>query len=276
MKILLVGHGKMGGILARRWQEQKLCRELGIVDPLAAVLLSESSHVWNPGNIDPDFRPDAIVFAVKPHILGDIVNDYKKYADQGSLTLSIAAGKSTSFYERHFGSNASIVRAMPNTPASIGQGISVAYANKNVSEKHRGFAEKLLGAIGEVVWIDDETLLNPVTALSGSGPAYVFLLVETLTAAGIKIGLEPALAEKLARQTVIGSAALIKTDPKTPVSKLRTDVTSPSGTTQAALDVLMASPGIQSLFDKALTSATRRAEELSGELGTEKKKKGLF
>lgn len=264
MKVLLVGCGKMGGILARRWQAQKLYSDIVIVDPMAAIHLPAAPHVWHMGDIDPAFTPDAVIFAVKPHLLSDIAEHYKSYADKGALILSIAAGKPVPFFEEKLGAKSSIVRAMPNTPASIGQGITVAFANKNVTATQKDNADKLLGSIGEVVWIEDESLLNPATALSGSGPAYLFLLIETLTNAGVKIGLAPDMAEKLARQTVIGSAALVQSDPATPASRLRTDVTSPSGTTQAALDVLMAKGGIQELFDRALQAATKRAVELSG------------
>jgi len=152
---------------------------------------------------------------------------------------------------------------MPNTPASIGEGITVAYANANVSPTQKMQAEALLESVGDALWVENEALLNPVTALSGSGPAYVFLLIEALAKAGQSIGLEPAMAEKLARQTVIGSAALAKASPEVSAAQLRENVTSPGGTTAAALAVLMAEPGLQKLMTQALDAATKRAEELS-------------
>ena len=178
------------------------------------------------------------------------------------MFVSVAAGKPLAFFEKHLGAGAKIIRSMPNTPAAVGKAITVAVANKNVSGADRDQAAKLLSAIGDVVWVEKESLLNPVTALSGSGPAYVFLLIETLTKAGIHIGLEAGMAEKLARQTVIGSAALAEVD-TSPAAQLRQNVTSPGGTTEAALKTLMAHPGIQELFNNALKAAAKRAEELS-------------
>lgn len=257
MNVLLVGCGRMGSALAQRWQELSVCKKLVIVDPAAG-------HLASFKDIPAGFKPQVIVFAVKPQILGDIINDYRGFAESGALIVSIIAGKPISFFETHFGAKAKVIRSMPNLPASIGKGITVACANKNVSAAEQECAASLLGAVGEVLWVAQENLLNPVTALSGSGPAYIFLLIETLTSAGIHIGLDPLLAEKLARQTVTGSAALAEAAPGIPAATLRESVTSPGGTTQAALGILMANPGIQELFDRALKAATYRAEELSG------------
>ena len=240
----------MGGALAQRWQTE---HALIIVDPI-------SSQIKSFKEIPAGFKPQVIVFAVKPQALAETVQDYKAYA--GALFISIAAGKPISFFESQLGTTAKIIRSMPNTPAAIGKGITVACANKNVSAAEKEQAAKLLRAVGEVLWAEKESLLNPVTALSGSGPAYIFLLIETLTKAGLHIGLEENMAEKLARQTVIGSAALAAADPAS-AADLRKNVTSPNGTTEAALKVLMAEPGIQELFNRALNAATVRAEELS-------------
>lgn len=253
MNILLVGNGKMGSALSAGWKARGLCDDLVIVDPQSSIV--KSFH-----EIEKSFKPQVIVFAVKPQTLGGMIEDYKTYT--GALIISIAAGKPLSFFEQHLGAAAKVVRSMPNTPAAIGKGITVACANKNVSDTEKKMATGLLSAGGDVLWVEKEALLNPVTALSGSGPAYVFLLIETLTKAGVSIGLDPAMAEKLARKTVIGSAALAEADPA-PAAELRQNVTSPGGTTAAALKVLMDEPAIQSLFDKALAAATKRAEELS-------------
>jgi pyrroline-5-carboxylate reductase len=255
LNVLLVGAGKMGGALAQRWNEIHLCRQLVIVEP--------TSPIKSFKDVPAVFEPQVIVFAVKPQTLADTVRDYQGYIDRGALVVSIAAGKPVSFFEKYLGAEAKIIRSMPNLPASIGKGITVAYANRNVSAAEKEWASALLGAVGEVLWVDKESLLNPVTALSGSGPAYVFLLIETMAKAGVHIGLDPVMAEKLARQTVIGSAALAEASPGIPATTLRENVTSPGGTTQAALEVLMAAPGIQALFDRALAAATKRAEELS-------------
>jgi pyrroline-5-carboxylate reductase len=243
----------MGGALLARWNAQNICDELVIVDPASTTIKFFS-------DIPKGFKPQVIVFAVKPQVLADMADDYRAYKD--ALFLSVAAGKPIAFFEQHLGPEAKIVRSMPNTPAAVGKAVTVACANKNVSDTEKTQATKLLGAIGKVVWVEKESLLNPVTALSGSGPAYVFLLIETLTKAGIRIGLEPDMAEKLARQTIIGSAALAEADPS-PAAQLRQNVTSPGGTTEAALKVLMAEPGLQDLFDRALEAAAKRAEELS-------------
>ena len=254
MNVLLVGCGKMGGALAHRWQAKKICDDLLIVDPV-------SSQTKSFKDIPASFKPNVIVFAVKPQALAEFLQEYKVYA--GALFLSVAAGKPMGFFEKHLGTTAKIVRSMPNTPAAVGKAITVACANKNVNGAEKDQATKLLRAIGDVVWVEKESLLNPVTALSGSGPAYVFLLIETLAKAGVHLGLEPEMAEKLARQTVIGSAALAEADAATSAAQLRQNVTSPGGTTEAALKTLMAHPGIQDIFDRALKAASKRAEELS-------------
>ena len=260
--VLLVGCGKMGGALLRRWQELNLYKEICVVEPAPINVLS-ARQVPDFAHIPATFKPGVIVFAVKPQVLPDVAKLYKGFASKGTLVLSIAAGKPIGFFEKALGKTARVVRAMPNTPAAIGEGITVACANRNVSKPQKAQAGLLLGSVGEVLWVDSEKLLNPVTALSGSGPAYVFLLIEALTEAGKKIGLDAKMAEKLARQTVIGSAALAKEEASVSPAKLRENVTSPGGTTAAALEVLMAANGIQPLFDKALLAATKRAEELS-------------
>lgn len=204
------------------------------------------------------FTPHAIIFAVKPQVLDDVVADYKNF---DALFISIAAGKKISFFEERLGVDAKIVRAMPNTPAAVGKGITVAVANKNAHAPEQTLATTLLKAVGEVLWTKDEAQMNAVTALSGSGPAYVFLLVEALASAGVKRGLDADMAMKLARQTVIGSGALMEAVPALDAATLRQNVTSKGGTTEAALNVL--TPEIHALFDRALEAATTRAEELS-------------
>lgn len=262
MRVLLAGCGKMGGALLNRWHAQNICTQIYVVDPhaqgdIGAPVLADVSA------LPADFSPDVIVMAVKPQILESMIAAYTPFTDNGALLLSIAAGKPLAFFEKHVGTNAALVRAMPNTPAAIGQGITVAVANKNASSAQKDAASALLSCIGEILWTDDESKLNAVTALSGSGPAYVFLLMEAMAQAGIRLGLAPVMAEKLARQTVIGSAALAEQSSEISPAQLRTNVTSPNGTTAAALGVLMAQNGMQDLFDRALEAAAARAEELS-------------
>jgi pyrroline-5-carboxylate reductase len=255
MNILLVGCGKMGSAMLSRWKDLNLYDQICVIEPSTIGSLA----VQGVKDVPENFKPGVVVFAVKPQTLPDIIEGYRGFS---ALFLSIAAGMPISFFEKHLGADAKIVRSMPNTPAAIGKGVTVACANMNVSKKEKENAAALLSAVGEVLWVNDENLLNPVTALSGSGPAYVFLLMEILEKAGTHIGLDPAMAKKLARQTVIGSAALAEASPEISPEQLRKNVTSPGGTTQAALDVLLPS-AVQDIFNAALKAATKRAEELA-------------
>jgi pyrroline-5-carboxylate reductase len=176
--------------------------------------------------------------------------------------LSIAAGKTLHYFAHHLGADAKVVRSMPNTPAAVRQGISVATAAPGVSEAEKKRCHEVLEAVGQVLWVEDEALMDPVTALSGSGPAYVFLLVEAMAAAGAKLGLSAEMAMQLARATVAGSGELLRQSAE-PAAQLRVNVTSPGGTTAAALKVLMADDGIQQVFDKALAAAALRSQELA-------------
>jgi pyrroline-5-carboxylate reductase len=181
---------------------------------------------------------------------------------KSTLLLSIMAGRTTSFIEKSFAPAPAVVRAMPNLPASISQGISVAVANQQVSKGQRAAAHALVAATGAVEWVEDEKLLDAVTAVSGSGPAYVFLLAEALTQAAVAAGLPAALAAKLARETVAGSGELLRRS-KIDAATLRQNVTSPGGTTAAALEVLMGPGGIETLMATAVAKATRRSRELA-------------
>jgi pyrroline-5-carboxylate reductase len=205
--------------------------------------------------------PDAVVFAVKPQIISDIVPAYRRFVRPQTVFMSIAAGTTIGNLVQHLG-DAAIVRVMPNTPAAIGRAISVACANDHVTAAQRELCGALLAAIGESTWIDDEGLLDAVTAVSGSGPAYVFLLIETLAEAGVKAGLPSELALHLARATVAGAGELARVSHESP-ARLRENVTSPGGTTRAALDVLMAETGLAALMDRAVAAATARSRELA-------------
>jgi pyrroline-5-carboxylate reductase len=202
------------------------------------------------------------VIAVKPQVAPDVMRSLTFHVGVDTVVLSIMAGIKLGFLEREFLLNA-IVRAMPNTPASIGRGITVAVPNKRVAPPQRQLVDALLSATGAVEWIDNESLMDAVTAVSGSGPAYVFLLAEALARAGAAAGLPPELAMKLARETVAGAGELLSRSPLDP-SVLRHNVTSPGGTTAAALDVLMASDGLDPLMRRAVAAATRRSRELAG------------
>ncbi|HLA19866.1 MAG TPA: pyrroline-5-carboxylate reductase, partial [Pseudolabrys sp.] len=193
----------------------------------------------------------AAVPALKPHV------------GKTTLVLSIMAGRTIGFLEKSLPGGTAIVRAMPNTPAAIGRGISVAVANANVSARQRKLATDLLAAIGKVEWVADEALIDAVTALSGSGPAYVFLLAEAMTKAGIAAGLPMGLAARLAHETVAGSGELLHRS-ELDAATLRQNVTSPGGTTAAALEVLMGPGGFDEILTKAIAAATRRSRELAG------------
>jgi len=260
--ILLVGCGKMGGALLAGWKKRRLAQSLAVVEPAPIQVPQGVKHYTSPDRLPKSFAPSAIVLAVKPQALADVLPSYRRFATGGGVFLSIAAGKTLRFFARELGAATPVVRAMPNTPAAIGRGIAVACANALVSAQQRTLCDKLLGAVGEVAWIEDEALLDPVTALSGSGPAYVFLVIEYLAAAGVAAGLPDALAMTLARATVAGAGELARLAPED-ASQLRRNVTSPGGTTEAALKVLMAEDGLAPLLRRAIAAATERSRQLA-------------
>jgi pyrroline-5-carboxylate reductase len=202
-----------------------------------------------------------ILLAVKPQIMDDVLPGLAKLAGPQTLIISIAAGRPIASFEKHLPGGA-IVRAMPNTPASIGRGITAAVANRNVTPVQRALADDMLSAVGKVVWVEDEQLLDAITAVSGSGPAYVFLLTECLAEAGRAAGLDARLADELARATVSGSAALLEASDLS-AAELRRNVTSPGGTTAAALEILGGEEGMQKLMTAAVAAATKRGRELA-------------
>lgn len=265
--VLLVGCGKMGGALLDGWRASDIAETYFVVEPSAdatAHLKSAANVtvVQDIGALPADLNANAIVMAVKPQSMADAAPAYAKLA-KGAVTLSIAAGTPIAFFESCLGADAAIVRAMPNTPAAIGRGMSVLCANAVTSADQKSFSEQLMAAAGVVDWIEDEGLMDAVTALSGSGPAYVFHLIETMAAAGAALGLSPELAAKCALQTVMGSGALAAEAADEP-AVLRKNVTSAGGTTAAALDVLMAdSDGLGQLMRRAMTAARDRGRELA-------------
>jgi pyrroline-5-carboxylate reductase len=205
----------------------------------------------------------AVVIAVKPQSAPEAVPPLAAFIGKDTLALSIMAGRTIRYLAASLPAGTAIVRAMPNTPAAIGRGITVAVATANVSARQRRQASDLLAAIGKVEWTGDEALMDAVTALSGSGPAYVFLLAEAMANAGIAAGLPPALSTRLARETVAGSGELLHRS-QVDAATLRENVTSPGGTTAAALDVLMGPGGLEELMTKAIAAATRRSRDLAG------------
>ena len=259
--VMLVGAGKMGLALARGWLDAGLPpNHLVLVDPApgpAALQLAEDYGLTL--NADASgLLPNVLVLAIKPQIVDPVMESLQPSVGPHTLAISIVAGIDIARLSRGLDMER-VVRTMPNTPAQIGKGITGAVAGGAVGAEDRETAEALLRAAGPVIWFDDETQLDAVTAISGSGPAYVFHLVEALAAAGRTLGLPDAIAEQLARQTVIGSAALLEADPATP-AVLRQNVTSPNGTTAAALAVLM--EGLTPLITRTAEAARKRSQEL--------------
>ena len=259
----------MGGALLAGWRERGVAASrIRVVEPASALGEDVSRRhgiavAAAPDELPADFAPGVVVFAVKPQGLDEIAPDYRRFAEKGAVALSIVAGKTIATFARHLGEGAAIVRTMPNTPAAVRRGITVACPNARVTAAQREACQGLLEAVGEVAWIGDEALLDPVTAVSGSGPAYVFLLIECLAEAGVGAGLPRDLAGRLARQTVIGSGELARQSDE-PAGRLRENVTSPGGTTAAALEVLMGEDGLAELMKRAVAAATRRSRELAG------------
>lgn len=263
-RILLQGAGRMGFALLSGWLSGgAIAPRPAVIEPNPSVEVTALARAGAIAlNVPPDQPPDIAVIAVKPQVFADAVPALAGLLAPSTAVLSIAAGKSLAELARLLGGARPLVRVMPNTPAAIGAGISVACAGGRVSSELRAACTRLLEAGGAVAWIDDEALMDAVTAVSGSGPAYVFYFVECLAAAGRAAGLDTALALRLARETVTGAGALLKARGDDP-GQLRTEVTSPGGTTQAALEVLMGKDGLARLLDEAVEAARKRSVELS-------------
>jgi len=264
--LVLVGAGKMGTALLKGWLDGGLDRKaVVVVDPAppadSAAFLAAAGVREKP--VPPEgVKAKVIVVAVKPQIIGNVLPGLRGLVGRGTVTLSIAAGTTLANLAAGIGDGA-IVRSIPNTPAQVGRGITAAIANDRVSKAGRGLVTRLLEAVGEVVWVDKEGLIDSVTAVSGSGPAYVFWMVECLAEAAVAAGLDADSAAKLARATVTGAGELLyRSD--LPAGELRRNVTSPKGTTEAALKVLMARNGLAPLMKKAVAAAKKRSRELSG------------
>ncbi len=262
--LVLIGAGKMGAALLGGWLAAGISpRDIAVVEPHPSdairSLAAESGFALNGA---PRPAP-TVVLAIKPQMLDEAAPGVALWLEPDSLLISILAGKTVANLSRRLPAK-KIVRAMPNTPAAIGRGITGAFANPDVTPAQRDMAQKLLSGVGAVEWVGSEQAIDAVTAISGSGPAYVFLLVEALAKGGEALGLPADLALRLARATVEGSGELLHRAPETSAETLRKNVTSPGGTTQAALDVLMARDGLAALLTRATAAAARRAGELAG------------
>lgn len=263
--LLLIGGGKMGLALLEGWLARGLAAEdIAVVEPNSAAEVYKLPGVRAVPDADalPALTPAVVVLAVKPQVMDGVLPAYGRFVDPATVFLSIAAGKTIAGLTGALGGAVSLVRAMPNTPAAVGMGITVLCANENVSPVQREVCGQLLTAVGEIAWIDDEEQMDAVTAVSGSGPAYVFLLVEALAEAGREAGLPEGLAMRLARATVAGSGALLH-EAKEEAAQLRKNVTSPGGTTAAALEVLMGEEGLKALLRRAVAAAAARSRALA-------------
>jgi pyrroline-5-carboxylate reductase len=264
-RLLLVGAGKMGSALLEGWLRLGLAaNKVAVLEPQASPQITALSE--RGLRLNPDLRTldaiDVIVLAVKPQVAAEAMAPLATIMRASTLAVSIMAGRTLQFLANALNGRCALVRAMPNTPAAIGRGMTVAVA-LDASAAQRRLAQRLLEAAGAVEWIEDEKLMDAVTAVSGSGPAYVFLLAEALAQAGAAAGLPQALAQKLARETVAGSGELLHRS-ALEAGTLRENVTSPGGTTAAALEVLMGKDGLAPLLQKAVAAATARSRQLAG------------
>lgn len=263
--LLLVGAGKMGSALLDGWLKLGLNpKKIAVLEPQPSrdiAALKRRGLRLNPGS-KAGKPATVIVIAIKPQSAPEVLPGLVSWLGPKTAVVSIMAGRTLRFLERVL-PKAAIVRAMPNTPASIGRGITVACPNARVTAAQRALAHNLLSATGAVEWVNDENLMDAVTAVSGSGPAYVFLLAEALAQAGKSAGLPVPLAEKLARATVAGAGELLHRS-DLDAAALRNNVTSPGGTTAAALEILMGDGGLEGLMTKAVLAATRRGRDLAG------------
>ena len=264
--VVLVGAGKMGGALLEGWLARGLpAGQVYVQDPAppeeCAAIISSNAIVLNkPLNDIPD--PVLVLLAVKPQVMDQVLDSVKGLVRPGTAFLSIAAGRTVESLAQRLGADTAVIRTIPNTPAAIGRGITVAFAGDNVSDAQRKLATDLLTAVGDVVWVDDEGLIDAATAVSGSGPAYVFYLVECLAQAGVAAGLDKDAAARLARVTIEGAGELLHQSALAPET-LRKNVTSPGGTTQAALEVLSRDGGLPDIMRDAVLAALKRARELA-------------
>ena len=264
--LALVGAGKMGGAMLSGWLALGLDgARVTVIDPHPSdeirALCANSGATLNPPVVTP---AQVLVLAIKPQMLDAAAPGLAALIGAHTLVVSIMAGKTVADIAARLPGGGAIVRTMPNTPAAVGRGVTGACASTVVSPAQRATADALLSAVGSVVWVEDEALIDAVTAVSGSGPAYVFLLAECMAQAGEKLGLPRDVAEKLARATVEGAGELMYRDAATTPAQLRINVTSPGGTTAAALGVLMGDEGLAALMERAIAAAHSRAQELSG------------
>jgi pyrroline-5-carboxylate reductase len=266
-RLVLVGAGKMGSAMAKGWLDAGLpASSLTILDPNPspeiAALAANRAIALNPRV--PTESPEILVLAIKPQSVDQVAPQIGQFAAKHTLLLSIIAGKTIANLTGRLPRAGAVVRAMPNTPAAIGRGVTGAFANAAVTPEQKRWCERLLGAVGTFLWLAEEDAIDAVTAISGSGPAYVFALTEALAAAGERLGLPAELSMSLARGTVEGAAELMRRESAISPATLRQNVTSPGGTTAAALAVLQSPDGLNDLMARATAAARARAAEMAG------------
>ena len=264
--VVLVGAGQMGGALLRGWLSHGLApSRVTIIDPRppANIQAVIDAHGIALDPVSPAVA-DVLIVAVKPQIADEVMPLVRHVVGPQTVVVSVMAGKTIARLEQVFGATTAVVRTIPNTPAAVGRGITGAAANAHVNAAQRSDVERLLAAVGRVEWLAREDWIDIVTAVSGSGPAYVFFLAETLARAGAAAGLPSDLAARLARATVEGAGELMYRSPDIEPATLRQNVTSPNGTTHAALQVLMGQQGIDVAFIEAIAAAAKRSRELAG------------
>lgn len=262
-QIVLVGCGKMGQAMLHGWLAQGVAsQDVLVVDPFASGLPVGVKGLATAADIPAGTSAEVVVVAVKPQVLADAIAPYRQFAASGAVFFSVAAGKTIAGFHALLGADAKIVRAMPNTPAAVGRGMTVLCAGAGVSAAEKARCQTLAEAVGVAAWLEDEDLMDAVTAISGSGPAYIFHLTEAMEQAARALGLPADLSALLARQTVAGAGELLAQASDSP-EQLRKNVTSPGGTTAAALEVLMnPDNGLPSLMARATAAAERRGREL--------------
>lgn len=265
--LTLIGCGKMGSAMVHGWLNADIIDHIYIYDPYPidaglsdrAQVSCYKAHDSISASLNDS---DMLILAVKPQSMPDLLNDIKPHIPEELTALSVAAGLPSSFFTSLLSSSQPFVRVMPNTPCAIGQGMSGLFANEHVTDKTKHYADTLFNAIGKTLWIDNETQMDAITAVSGSGPAYLFHFVEALASAAEDIGFDPDNAMKLARQTITGSAALLDAEKDIDASKLRQNVTSPGGTTEAGLNMLMGNKALETLVTETVQAALERGQEL--------------
>lgn len=264
--LVLIGAGKMGGAMLTGWLDRGLAPDgVVVIEPRASA---ELATLCTDRGVDlraaapSEVKARVMIVAVKPQVLGDVLAGLGSLVGPATVVVSVVAGKTIAAFATGLGTS-SIVRTIPNTPAQVGRGITAAVADPSVSSDDRALVAALLAAVGEVEWVDRESDIDLVTAVSGSGPAYVFQMVEALAAAGSAAGLSPELSARLARATIEGAGELLWQSPESP-EQLRVNVTSPGGTTAAALAVLMGENGLTKLMTEAVAAAAKRSRELAG------------